>query len=416
MKILDELKGRGIKPGLETIAALLRRLGDPQLSFRSVHIAGTNGKGSVASMLREMLVRAGFKTALYTSPHLHRFSERIVINHEEIPEADIERLEDEVAKALSGLEPTYFEFTTAMAFMYFAEQKPDIAVIEVGLGGRLDATNLVDSLVAVITPLSIDHPEFLGPDIRSMAYEKAGIIKPGRPVVVSRQPPEAVELITNTAASLDAPLYMEGRDFSAGDEKYPAFNFRGRRLAFDKLRCGLLGRRQAQNSAVALAAAEVIEEAGFKIGEQAMREGVRNVRWPARMELIATNPQIVIDGAHNVGGALVLSREMPEEFPGKPAHLLMGMQVTKDLSGFIETLAPAIAMVHAVPIREVQCFSPDQIAAQAHKAGLPSRAYGSVREGLDGAMAAAKKDKGIVLAAGSLYLAGEVGELVNDGA
>jgi dihydrofolate synthase/folylpolyglutamate synthase len=228
---------------------------------------------------------------------------------------------------------------------------------------------------------------------------------------VSRQPPEAVEIIEKTAASLDAPLYMEGMDFSASGENYPAFTFRGRRSSLGGLRCGLLGRHQVQNSAVALAAAEVIEEAGCRIGEQAKRDGVRYVRWPARMELIEGNPPIVIDGTHNVGGAVVLARELPEEFPGKPTHLLMGMQVTKDLAGFIEALAPALTMVHAVPIREAQCYTPEKIADQAKFSGLSCRAYGSVGEGLDGAMGAAR-DKGIVLVAGSLYLAGEVGEMI----
>lgn len=414
VKIVDQLKSRGIQPGLDTISRLLERLGNPQLEYKSIHIAGTNGKGSTAAMLREMLVRAGYKTALYTSPHLHRFSERVVINHEEISEADLDRLEEKVAEHCEGLEPTYFEFTTAMAFLYFAEQKPDIAVIEVGLGGRLDATNLVDTLVSVITPLSIDHPEFLGSDIRDIAFEKAGIIKHKRPVVVSKQPLEAMNIIEEVAGKSDSPLFIEGRDFESTPTPYPYFTFVGRRTKLEGLRCRLLGRHQLQNSAVALATAEVVEELGFSIGERYMREGITHVKWEARMEIAHDNPIVVIDGTHNVGGAKVLVKTIEDEFPRKKVHLLMGMQVTKDLPNFLSILAPCIEMIHATSIREMACYSAEEISARAERLGLKAKSYSSVSEALEGALIAAEKDVGMVLVAGSFYLAGEVGELLNN--
>lgn len=414
MKIVETLKSRGIQPGLDTITKLLERLGNPQLNYKSIHIAGTNGKGSTASMLREMLVRAGYKTALYTSPHLHRFSERVVINHEEISESDLDRLEEKVAQHCKELEPTYFEFTTAMAFLYFAEQKPDIAVIEVGLGGRLDATNLVDTMVSVITPLSLDHPEFLGFDIKDIAFEKAGIIKPKRPVVVAKQPPEAMKVIEETAQRLAAPLYIEGKDFEAIADPYPYFTFAGRKVKLDNLRCRLLGRHQLQNSAMALATAEVVEEQGFPIGEQCMREGISNVQWHARLEIANDDPLVVIDGTHNVGGAQVLAQALKDEFPHKKVHLLMGMQTTKDLTNFLKIIAPHLEMVHATPIREMVCYSAQEIAHQAEMVGLKAKSYSSVAEALEGAMKSASHKDAMLLVAGSFYLAGEVGELLNE--
>jgi len=258
MTRLAQLKGSVIKPGLETVTELLRRLSDPQLQFKSVHIAGTNGKGSCAAMLREILMKSGYRTALYSSPHLHRFNERVTMDRREISDEDIERLDAVVGDACDGIEPTYFEYTTAMAFKYFAERKPDIAIVEVGLGGRLDATNLVDPLATVITPISMDHQEFLGDDIKSVASEKAGIMKSGVKAVVSRQQREALDVIEGRAIEVGAPVLLEGRDFDTVDSAYPTFDFKGRRVELEKLRCGLIGRHQVQNSSMALATAEVL--------------------------------------------------------------------------------------------------------------------------------------------------------------
>jgi len=408
---LSDLKGSVIKPGLETVSELLRRLGNPQLKFKSVHIAGTNGKGSCAAILHETLIRAGYRVGIYTSPHLHRFNERVKMDRVEISDTDLTRLDEAVGEACEGIEPTYFEYTTAMAFLYFAEKNPDIAIVEVGLGGRLDATNPVDPLVTIITPLSIDHREFLGNDIKMVAHEKAGIMKPGVKAVISRQPPEAMEIIEKHAQYVGAPLIIEGRDFDTDTSRYPLFDFKGRFIKLDGLRCGLIGRHQSQNCATALASAEVLMEAWFKIPVYALREGVEHVKWPGRLELFSGSPPILVDGAHNAGGAEVLAKALGDDFPDKIVQLIIGMQVTKDLNAVLSILAPRISGVHAVPLREVVYFDPSEVAEAARKLGVEAHAYKNLKDAIKSASEAAGA-KGMVLIAGSLYLAGEATELL----
>ncbi len=404
---LSELKGSVIKPGLETVTKLLDRLGNPQLEYKSIHIAGTNGKGSCAAMLREMLIRAGYRTAMYSSPHLHRFNERVTLDHDEISDSDIARLEEVVSEAAEGIEPTYFEFTTAMAYLYFAEKLPDVAIVEVGLGGRLDATNLVDSLVTVITPISMDHQEFLGNDLTSVSREKAGIMKPGIKAVVSRQQSEAMSVIESRSSEIGAPIVIEGREFHSDDANYPFFDFYGRFMRLEGLRCGLMGRHQVQNSAMALATVEVLIENGFDIPDKALRDGVTLVKWPGRLELLDGDPPILLDGTHNPGGAEVLTRTIEEEFPGRKVRLIFGMQVTKDLDTFLSILEPIIEVVHAVPLRDMEYYAPGEIAAAARRLGIKSLAHETVEEALDSAAGSGD----MVLVTGSLYLVGEAREL-----
>lgn len=411
---LKDLKGSVIKPGLETISELLRRLGNPQLDFKSVHIAGTNGKGSCAAMLHEMCVRAGYRAALYTSPHLHKFNERVKIDRDEISDRDLDRLDESVGGVCGGIEPTYFEYTTAMAFKYFSEKDPDIAIVEVGLGGRLDATNLLYPVVTVITPISMDHQDFLGDALSGIAYEKAGIMKRNVMAVVSRQEPEAMSVIEKRARALPAPLWIEGRDFDADTKKYPYFDFIGRKFRLDGLRCKLIGRHQTQNSAMALAAAECLVESGYRLDEKILRDAVANVGWPCRLEYIEGNPPVLLDGTHNPGGAAVLARALEDDFADKKIRLVMGMQVTKDLDSFLSILRPRLSAVHVTPLREVTYYDPEDVANRARKLGLEAQTHTGVREALDAAKSAAGED-GVVLVAGSLYLVGEASELLGIG-
>jgi len=409
---LSDLKGSVIKPGLETVSELLKRLDNPQSAFRSVHIAGTNGKGSTAAMLRDMLIKSGYRTGLYSSPHLHRFNERVTVDGAEISDSDLERLEEEVGSVCEGINPTYFEFTTAIAFKYFAEKSPDITVVEVGLGGRLDATNLVNPILTVITPVSMDHPEFLGNDLASVAREKAGILKSGVRAAVSRQSPQVMKVIRARALELGAPLVLEGVDFEATESEYPLFDYRGMSMRIENLRCGLIGRHQLQNSAMALASAECVMEEGFRLEEKAIRQALEEVRWPGRLELIEeAGSRVLLDGTHNAGGARVLANALADHFPGTPVRLVLGMQLTKDLDTFLSILKPRITSLHAVPLREMACHAPPMVAETARRMGIEATTHDTVGKALEAAATEAGAS-GLVLVAGSLYLVGEIREML----
>ncbi len=410
---LSDLKGSVIKPGLETVSELLGRLGNPQLAYKTVHIAGTNGKGSTAAMLRDILMKSGYRTGFYSSPHLHTFNERVTLDAEQISDSDLEKLEEEVGSVCDGLEPTYFEFTTAIAFKYFAEKRPDIVLVEVGLGGRLDATNLVNPLLTIITPVSMDHQEFLGNNIASVAREKAGILKKGVKAVISRQPSEVMEVVRARAEEVGAPLMVEGANFETTETGYPLFNYRGASLHLENLRCGLIGRHQLQNSAMALASAECLTEKGFQLNEKAVRQALVEVRWPGRLELIEEiEPQVLLDGTHNPGGARVLADALADHFPDRPVRLIIGMQVTKDLKTFLSILKPHIGGLHAVPLRDMACYEPSEVARVAVEMGMEATAHQTVAQALESAVAEAGEN-GLVLAAGSLYLVGEIRELID---
>ena len=339
---LYSLQKHGIKLGLDTMTALMGRLGMPQARYRTLHIAGTNGKGSTAAMTAAMFQAGAHRVGLYTSPHLVEFRERIRVDGRMITESDIARL-TELVKGVSepDLSPTFFEFTTAIAFQYFAESQVDLAVLEVGLGGRFDATNVVSPLVSAITTIALDHQQYLGSTLQSVAFEKAGIIKPNVPVILGRLPVEARETIERIAMERNAPLSCWGTDFRIVGETPARFSYFGFGVRYDDLSCPLLGAHQLENCACALSLVEATKRHRLTIEEPAIRKGLREVEWEGRLEVVARDPLTVLDGAHNPGAAHALADYLRAFRLSKPLSrvvLVLAMMRDKDHRGFVESL------------------------------------------------------------------------------
>lgn len=339
----------GINLGLGRIEALLERLGNPERSLKIVHIGGTNGKGSTTAILRSILQHAGYRVGMFISPHLDDYRERITINGRMISEHDIidniriikPHLDEMVA---GGIEhPTEFEISTALAFLYFAQQKPDIVLLEVGLGGEIDSTNVVTPWVSVITNIGLDHMDYLGDTPEKIARVKAGIIKEGIPVVTAAVQPDALAVIAAKAQSLKAPLVVVGSDVCW--EEAGGFNYRGLRWHYDHLSLSLLGRHQYTNASTALAVCELLElNHEFKISQTAVRAGLGAVVWPGRLELISHNPKILLDGAHNAEGMESLAQALADyagsSFKRKRLIVCIGMLQDKDIEKALAYIMP----------------------------------------------------------------------------
>jgi dihydrofolate synthase/folylpolyglutamate synthase len=346
LAVLYGLQRHGIKLGLETTTALLARLGHPELRTPALHIGGTNGKGATAAIAAAVLQQAGYRVGLYTSPHLVDFGERIRVNGRAVTNETVADLVECVQAALGDdLAPTFFEFTTVMAFLHFAAAQVDIGVYEVGMGGRFDATNVLRPLVSVITNVSLDHEAFLGTTVREIAAEKAGIIKPGVPVVTGHLSAEAAGVIGAAAGGQGAAWYRLDDDFECAGHPVRGFEFRGREWAMPGLTCSLPGAHQLENVACALAALEASAAGGFPVPESAVRRGLRSVVWEGRLECVEQDPIVLLDGAHNPAAAAVIARylgELRQERPDARIILVLGMMRDKDRAGFLQRLLPLV--------------------------------------------------------------------------
>ncbi|MEO8046599.1 MAG: folylpolyglutamate synthase/dihydrofolate synthase family protein [Nitrospirota bacterium] len=407
---LYRLQQHGIKLGLETIMALTARLGMPQNRYRTLHIAGTNGKGSTAAMAAAMLQAAGYRVGLYTSPHLVDFRERIRVNGEMIPELRVAQLTDQL-QALSQPEqsPTFFEYTTAMAFQHFADTAVDVAVLEVGLGGRFDATNVVTPMACAITTIALDHQAYLGSTLSSIAFEKAGIIKPGVPVVLGRLEDDAWRTIEQVARERQAPVFRIGEHFHTEGEEPQQFSYRGLGMRCDGLTCVLAGRHQLDNAACALALLEAAAPQGIVITSEAVRTGLQAVSWAGRLEVVDRRPTILLDGAHNPAAATALADFLTGAdrlHPSRPVVLVLGMMRDKDHRGFVE---PLRSLVDEVVL--TQADLPRSATAQELQSSLGDLlSHPHVMPSLSGAMALARQlatSDGLVCVTGSLMLVGE---------
>ena len=471
--ILDRLTGlhpKLIDLSLGRIERLLDRLGRPQDRLPPVvHVAGTNGKGSTVAFLRAILEAAGRRVHVYTSPHLVRFSERIVVAGREINDAALTAILEECEAANAGEPITFFEITTAAAFLAFARVPADATLLETGLGGRLDATNVVVApVLTAVTPVSLDHQEFLGGTLAAIAGEKAGILKPGVPCVLAAQPDEAARVIRARAAEVGAPLLEEGRDWTieaSGNGLLFASSSKvltplisgttasglqradpqgvgrqgvgrpevGQQAAGPVVReggggharagpavidlpsPGLTGEHQQQNAGVALACALMLAER-FGIDGDALVRGLAAVRWPARLQRLGTGPlaallpegwELWLDGGHNPGAAHVLARHLAD-WRDRPCHLVFGMLKSKDVDAFLAPLAPQVASLTAVAIPgEANSLGADEAAAAAVRLGIDASAAPTVAEALRN-LARRSAPPGRVLICGSLYLAGSV--------
>ena len=400
---LEAAKGMDFK--LERVALALKNLGDPQARFVSVHIAGTNGKGSVAAMLHAMLDAAGHRVGLYTSPHLVSFTERIRVGATAISEEDVVALAREIhsAATLRGIELTFFEFVTVMAFLHFARCAADVAVVEVGLGGRLDATNVLEPAVGVITTIGLDHQEFLGDTIASIAREKGGIMKPGCPVIIGNVYGEARGVLAAMAAAVGAPALWLGQDFfrsTEGSLRYSGFGG-----ALENLVLPLRGRHQRDNAATAIAAAMQLRE-HFFIPDAAIQRGMAQVRWPGRLDVVHEHPLVVLDGAHNADGVAALVRELPAIVGGRDVHLLFGVMRDKRWQPMVEMLAPHAAGVTLAPTLRRRGENPE-VLAKAFAPHCPVSIAASPQQGLRDLLRTTGED-GAILVTGSLFLVGEI--------
>ncbi len=355
----------GTNPGLGRIIELLRMLGNPQDGLRTIHIAGTNGKGSTAAFLASMLTAEGHRVGLYTSPYLETFTNRMAVGGIDIDQSSLaelaERIKpmvDEIALTELG-QPTEFEVITAMAFTYFARCRPDWVVVETGLGGRLDATNVIVPRVSVITNIGLEHTQILGDSIAAIAGEKAGIIKEGVPVVTAAEKPEALEVIEQAAAEKSAPLYTVGSDITytikSSSLDGQVFDYHSKQGTYENLKIVLLGEHQIRNAATALAARELLSDG---VIDGAVRVGLAEARWPGRLEVFSRSPLVLVDGAHNIDGFQALRRALLNLSAGKKLHLVIGVLGDKAVEEIISLAAP-LATAGMVVTKPDSCRAAD---------------------------------------------------------
>ena len=410
---IHSVNWQGSKLGLERTRELLAKLGNPEKKLKFIHIAGTNGKGSTAAMLSSILERAGYRTGLYTSPFINRFNERMQVNGEQIPDGALAALTEHIrpyADAMSD-SPTEFELITALAMEYFLREKCDIVVLEVGMGGELDSTNVIDAPeAAVIAAMGLDHVRELGPTMADIARAKAGIIKPGCAVVSYGGNPEAdpvfAAVCRERGASLRQPDFsrivpgpfdLDGQSFSYGDWK--------------DLRIPLAGRYQMNNAAVVLETVAALRERGWKLSEEAVRQGLAATRWPARFEVLRRSPVFIVDGGHNPHGIRATAESLERLFPGKKITFVTGVMADKDVESILGLIVPLAAEFFTVRPDNPRAMPAQELAEYLEARGVRAVPCGTVRDGLDRALAAAGP-KDVVCACGSLYMIGEVRHLL----
>ncbi|MGD0876949.1 MAG: folylpolyglutamate synthase/dihydrofolate synthase family protein [Anaerolineales bacterium] len=392
---------------LGRMRALMDLLGNPQEAYPIIHVAGTKGKGSTSAMMAAVLTKAGYRTGLYTSPHLQDYTERIQIDGQPIAHSGLVELVEEIKPAVAKIPAlTTFEITTALGLLHFARQNVNAAVIEVGLGGRLDATNVVLPRVAVITALSYDHMAVLGNTLTLIAGEKAGIIKPGIPVISSPQPEEALAVLEKVSAERNAPLTLVGRDVTFRPLEHSLdgqdFVIGGPKSVI--LRIPLLGAHQVANAATAYAA---LQAGGLNLTEQSIQKGFTNVRWPCRFDVVRREPPVVLDSAHNIDSARRLREALDDYFPGRPVVWVFSILEDKDAQGMLVELKPRIAQVIATQTYHPRVLEAQKIIDLVQPTGIPVEVVRPASAALERAIELAGA-RGVVLVAGSVAFAGEM--------
>ena len=432
---LNDLQFFKIKLGLDAMTTFLGRVGNPHRRLSCVHIGGTNGKGSVASTLLSILTAAGYRVGLYTSPHLSNVRERFRIGNDFISEEDFARLATEIHRVLNGEQITYFECTTTLAMLWFAKQQVDLALLEVGMGGRLDATNVIVPLVSVITNVSMDHEQYLGDTIADIAGEKAGIIKPGVPVVSGVDDDIATRVVAETCRRLGAPLYLSGRDFRvcreskqplaerAAAETWRWSGWNGR--DYRHLPLAMKGGYQMTNAGLALAVIELLKAGGYRVDQQQVKTGLAAVSWPGRLEEFALVPKqapwlpeltaktrFLLDGAHNPAGVKALAGALAREFHYQKLFLIWGAMADKDIGQTLAAIAPlADHIIFTRPESERSAMPKELLAL------LPDqyRGLAEIRDDVEPALRRAVSLAGeddLICVAGSLYLVGRARQIL----
>lgn len=409
LQYIQTVSWKGSKLGLERTQELLRKLGDPEKEMKFIHLAGTNGKGSTASMLATILEKAGYKVGLYTSPYIMRYNERMQIDHQEIPDDELAAITEHIKPIADAMEdvPTEFELNTALAMEYFHRNHCDIVVLEVGMGGELDSTNVIAAPeVAIITAMGLDHVAELGPTMSDIARAKAGIIKPGCDVVSYGGNADADVVIAKTCEAKGATLHQP--DFGAITPG--AFGLEGQSFSYktwQELRIPLVGEYQMKNAAVVLEAVEVLRQRGWKISNENVRDGLATTKWPARFEVLRREPTFIVDGGHNPHGIRATAQSLQRMFPGRKFTFVTGVMADKDVESILGIVAPIARQFFTVRPDNPRAMAADELARRIRALGVSAEPCGSVADGVERAIQAEGKD-GVAVALGSLYMSGEV--------
>ncbi|WP_341877685.1 folylpolyglutamate synthase/dihydrofolate synthase family protein [Defluviitalea saccharophila] len=420
---MNSIERFGSRPGLTRVQNLLKRLGNPEKNLKVIHVAGTNGKGSVCTMMSYILTQSGYDVGIYTSPHLESYNERMKINNKEITDDEFASIGEKIIKACQECvednedHPTVFECITAMALLYFSEKSVDYVVLEVGLGGRYDATNVIESpLVSVITSISMDHMDVLGDSIESIAYEKAGIIKKNCSAVLYFPNNKVYNIIKSVCESLDAPLYyvsdmniynvehdIDGITFSIDTNFY----------SYKDLKISLIGEHQIYNTALVLLIIEVLRNKGIEISEENVRIGLKECYWPGRLEILGKNPLVILDGAHNEEGALALAKAFEQYFPDKDITLLIGVLKDKPYENMLKLLLPYAERVVLTEPNSPRKLLIDELEITARRYSKSIYKNADIVQAYELALQLTD-DKDVLCCAGSLYLIGEIKTVLNE--
>ncbi|WP_432663902.1 folylpolyglutamate synthase/dihydrofolate synthase family protein [Wukongibacter baidiensis] len=408
----------GSKLGLENVKALLELMGNPQESLNFIHVAGTNGKGSTSTFISESLIQEGYSVGLFTSPYLEEFTERIRINGNNIPKGDLAEVTKTVKEKVEIMlsngrqHPTEFEIVTAIALLYYKLKEVDYVVLEVGLGGRLDSTNVIENtLVSVITPIALDHTQYLGDTLDKIAYEKAGIIKGERPVVVHPQDDEAMKMIEKVAADKKSKLFIvptQTIEIKKYDEYGIIFDVELNGTKYCDLEIGLIGKHQVNNATVALMAIKVLSEChGISISETSIRNGFKKAKWPGRLEVLRRKPTLLIDGAHNIHGAKALKRAIEQTFKYDRLIAVIGVLGDKDVDGILEEIIPLCDKVIITKPNNPRAISLDVLKEKIEALDKEVEMFEEINKAVDKSLEISNEND-LVLYCGSLYMIGDI--------
>ena len=411
VEFLFSRRQKGMKLGLERMNRLLHLLGHPEKKFKSIHIAGTNGKGSTAAMIASVLQAGGYRTGLYTSPHLIDMRERIKIQEKMITESQVLDLIEMMKPHIDTTEASFFEIMTAMAFLFFAEQKIDIAVVETGLGGRLDATNTLRPLMSVITEIGLDHTKILGKTLRPIAAEKAGIFKPGIPCVIGSNNPGVIAFFQEYAQKMKCPVHSVQKRVSIKKmhlkETGTTADLTVLQKKYSGLYLRLVGEHQLNNLKTVMLCIDLLEKQGWDISEEAVRKGLRQVKWPARLELLQTRPKILLDSAHNPLGARRLAKSVKTIFHYRKLILIFGVLADKDYRAMLKTLVPlADLLILTMPLSD-RALHPKNLEHSPLLQGKNFLIEPDIEAAMHLALSRAAPDD-MIVGAGSIYFVGEL--------
>lgn len=414
MNYLDTKNFMNSNPGLENIEALMEELGNPQDTLKFIHIAGINGKGSTAAFLDKILQESGYKTGVYTSPYILHFSEKIKVNGKEITEQEIIRFTKQIYEAEQAIRikknlcPTVFERVTALAFLYFASKKCDIVVLETGLGGRLDVTNIIKTTeVAVITTIGFDHTEILGNTKEKITVEKAGIIKPGCDVVLYQQENNVMQVLTQICKEKNARIVIAEVNtgiWDAMSQKGQVFSYK----QYRGLTIGMLGMHQVKNAITALCTIECLQKKGWNIQESAIRSGLEKARWIGRLEVRMEKPLFLVDAAHNPEGVSVLAESLETLFPKQKKIFVVGVLSDKAYEEMLDLIVSQADCFFVATPNSTRALNGDRLAELLQKKGFFAQSYISVADAVHAAIEKAKEENHIICAFGSLYYIGDV--------